>query len=90
MSRRPSRNHSPAYKAKVATVALGYDMTIADIAHKQDMHPSQVTDWRCQFLERATTAFGATTDLGQPAVDLDALRATIGPLTKAGFLSPKR
>jgi transposase len=102
MSRRPRRNHSPAFKAKVVAVALGYDMTIADIAHKHDMHSSQVTDWTCQLLERAAAVFGAIADLGQPAVDLNALRATIGPLTlleneffggaltKAGFLSPER
>jgi putative transposase len=46
MSRRPRRNHSPAFKAKVATAALGDDKTIADIAHKHDVHPSHVTDWR--------------------------------------------
>jgi transposase-like protein len=38
---------------------LGDDKTIADIAHKHDVHPNQVTDWRRQLLERAATVFGA-------------------------------
>jgi transposase len=45
MSRRPRRNHSPAFKAKVALEAIRGDKTIAEIAHKHDVHPNQVTDW---------------------------------------------
>ena len=56
MSRRPRRNHSPAFKAKVAIEALGDSKTVAEIAHKQDVHPSQVTEWRRQLIERAAGA----------------------------------
>ena len=101
MSRRPRRNHSPAFKAKVAIEALADDKTIADIAHKHDVHPNQVTDWRRQLLDRAATIFGAAAEPAQPAVDLKALHAKIGQLTlendflegaltKAGLLSAKR
>ncbi len=34
MSRRPRRNHTPAFKAKVAIEALGDGKTIAEIAHR--------------------------------------------------------
>jgi transposase-like protein len=81
MSRRPRRNHSPAFNAKVAIAALGDDKTIADIAHKHDVHPSQVTDWRRQLLERAATVFDAAAEPAQPAVDVKALHAKIGQLT---------
>jgi len=81
MSRRPRRNHSPAFKAKVAIAALGDDKTIADIAHKHDVHPSQVTDWRRQLLERAATVFDAAAEPAQPAVDVKALHAKMGQLT---------
>jgi transposase-like protein len=81
MSRRPRRNHSPAFKAKVAIAALGDDKTMADIAHKHDVHPNQVTDWRRQLLERAATVFGAAAEPAQPVVDLNALHAKIGQLT---------
>jgi transposase-like protein len=80
---------------------LGDDKTIADIAHKHDVHPSQVTDWRRQLLERAATVFDAAAEPAQPAVDVKALHAKIGQLTlendflegalnKAGLLSAKR
>ena len=48
MSRRPRRNHSSAFKAKVAIEALEADgKTIAEIAAKQnDVHPNQVTEWQ--------------------------------------------
>ena len=46
MSRRPSRNHSATFKAKVALEALADGKTIAEIAQKHDVHPNQVTEWR--------------------------------------------
>ena len=57
MSRRPRRNHSAAFKAKVAIEALAEGKTIAEIAHKHDVHPNQVTEWRRQLIERAVGAF---------------------------------
>jgi transposase-like protein len=33
MSRRPRRNHTPAFKAKVALAAIRGDKTLADLAH---------------------------------------------------------
>ena len=101
MSRRPRRNHSPVFKAKVAIEALGDGKTVADIAHKHDVHPHQVSEWRRQLIERAAGAFGAAVAEAPPAVDLKALHAKIGQLTlendflegalsKAGLLSAKR
>jgi transposase len=101
MSRRPRRNHSAAFKAKVAIEALADGKTIAEIAQKHDVHPNQVTEWRRQLLERAAGVFGAAVTAQEPAVDLKALHAKIGQLTlendflegaltKAGLLSAKR
>jgi transposase len=101
MSRRPRRNHSAAFKAKVAIEALADGKTIAEIAQKHDVHPNQVTEWRRQLLDRAAGVFGATVVAAEPAVDLKALHAKIGQLTlendflegaltKAGLLSAKR
>jgi transposase len=71
MSRRPRRNHSAAFKAKVAIDALGDNKTIADIATKHDVHPHQVSEWRRQLLTRAAEVFGgpaaAARRLEQPA-----------------------
>ena len=102
MSRRPRRNHSPTFKAKVALEAMAEGRTVADIATKYDVHPNQVTDWRNQLKERAAGVFGAGTAANdEPAIDVKALHAKIGQLTlendflegaltKAGLLSAKR
>jgi transposase-like protein len=49
MSRRPRRNHSAAFKAKVALAALWGERTIAQIAEQCDVHPNQVTTWKTQL-----------------------------------------
>ncbi len=38
MSRRPRRNHSAAFKAKVALDAVKGDKTIAEVAQKHDVN----------------------------------------------------
>lgn len=100
MTRRPRRNHSPAFKAKVALAAIRGDKTLAELAQQFDVHPNQITQWRSQLLENAADAFGAT-ESTPPPVDVKALHAKIGELTlendflegalsKAGLLSAKR
>ena len=42
MKRRARRNHSPAFKAKVALAALIGDKTLAQIAEEFDVHPNQI------------------------------------------------
>ena len=61
MSKRPRRNHSPAFKAKVALAAVRGEKTLAELAQQFDVHPNQVTQWRTQLLEGASGVFGATT-----------------------------
>ncbi len=45
MSRRPRRNHSPAFKAKVALAAVRGEKTLAELAQQFDVHPNQITTW---------------------------------------------
>ena len=52
--RRPRRNHTAAFKAKVAVAALKGDKTLAELAEKFDLHANQITQWRAQLLEGAT------------------------------------
>ena len=43
MTRRPRRNHSPAFKAKVALAAIRGEKTLAELAEPFDGHPNQST-----------------------------------------------
>ena len=38
MSRRPRRNHSPAFRAKVALASLKGDATVTELAQRFDIH----------------------------------------------------
>jgi transposase len=49
--RRPRRNHTAAFKAKVAVAALKGDKTLAELAEKFDVHANQITQWKTQLLE---------------------------------------
>ena len=81
MARRSRRNHSPAFKAKVAVAAMKGDMTIAELAKRFDLHANQITQWKTQLLEQASTVFNG----GKPAADaepnIQELHAKIGQLT---------
>ena len=100
MSRRPRRNRSPAFKAKVAIAAIKGERTIAQLADQFDVHPNQITTWKAQLEGGAADVF-VSGGGAAPAVDVKALHAKIGELTlendflegalsKAGLLNAKR
>ncbi len=81
MARRSRRNHSPAFKTKVALVAVKGEQTIAELAKRFEIHPNLITHWETQLLENAAVAFnGASTKADEP-VDVQALHAKISQLT---------
>ena len=67
MSRRPRRNHSPAFKAKVALAAIKGERTIAQLADQFDVHPNQITAWKAQLEGGAPNVFGPGSGAAQPA-----------------------
>ena len=104
MTRRTRRNHTPAFKAKVALAAVKGERTLAELAQAFDVHPNQITDWKGRLLDGAAGVFGADAarpEAATPAVDVKTLHAKIGELTlendflagaltKAGMLSARR
>ena len=100
MSKRPRRNHSPLFKAKVAIDAIKGEKTLAELAKLHDVHANQIVDWKNQLLARAASVFGSESTAA-PTIDLKELHAKIGQLalendflvgalSKAGMLSVKR
>ena len=57
MTRRTRRNHTAAFKAKVALAALKGDKTLAELVEKYDVHGSQITQWKAQLLDGAIGVF---------------------------------
>jgi transposase len=53
MTKRTRRNHSPAFKAKVALAAVKGEKTLAELSQQFDVHANQITTWRTQLLEGA-------------------------------------
>jgi len=103
MARRPRRNHTPAFKSKVALTAVRGEQTLSELAQHFDVHPNQIKQWRDQLLKGAVDVFGKENIAAkaEPAVDVKTLHAKIGELTlendflekaltKAGLLGARK
>ena len=81
MTRRKRRNHSPAFKAKVAVAALRGDRTLAELAEQFDVHPNQIQDWKKRLVEGSGSVFGENAVLAQHnEQEVEKLHAKIGQL----------
>ena len=67
------------FKAKVALEALKGDKSTAELAQNYGVHPTQITQWKKQLLESASSLFvGRHTKADN--VDVDELYKKIGKL----------
>ena len=54
MTKRPRRNHTAAFKAKVALEAVKEGQTLMELSERLQVHPNQITEWKKQLLEKAS------------------------------------
>ena len=57
MARRPRRNHSNDFKAKVALAAIKAEKTLAELSAEFDVHQNQIIDWKNQLNSASSQAF---------------------------------
>ena len=79
--KRKRRNHSAAFKAKVALAALKGDKTLAELSEQFEVHVNQITQWKTQLQDRASDVFATAAERNESSVpDVKELHAKIGQL----------
>jgi transposase-like protein len=89
MTKRKRRNHSSAFKAKVALAAIKGDRTLAELSEQFDVHPNQIQDWKKRLVGSAEDVFGGNAvEAAHNEKEVEKLHAKIGQLAMENdFLS---
>ncbi len=85
------RNHSAAFKAKVALEAAKEEKTLAELAQQYGVHVNQISAWKQQLLEQVSEVFESRAEKKRDfEAEVKELHAKIGELTmERDFLSNK-
>lgn len=80
--KRTRRKFSSEFKSQVAIEALKERYTLTELAHKFELHPNQISQWKQEFLERSKSIFEAENSKkgDQPEADVEKLYGKIGRL----------
>lgn len=74
------RKFSSSFKAKVALEAIKDQLTLQEIASKFDLHPTQISTWKREFIENSSKAFDSKTKSEEVDKQKSALYSKIGQL----------
>lgn len=74
------RKFSPSFKAKVALEAIKEQSTMQELASKYKLHANQISKWKADFLENASSVFDKGNQKNQSEDNTDKLYKTIGEL----------
>lgn len=78
--RNKRRSFSPSFKAKVAIEAIKEQSTMQDLASKHQLHANQISKWKAEFLDNASSVFEKESQKKDVVDKSDNLYKTIGEL----------
>lgn len=78
--KRTRRNHTAAFKAKVALAAIKGEKTLAELGTQYDVHTNQITQWKSELIMRSIEIFATAAERKEAASgpDIGTLHAKIG------------
>ena len=74
------RKFSASFKAKVAIEAIKEQTSLPELAAKFELPPTQISNWKREFLKNADLAFESRSEKESPSVDTASLYSKIGQL----------
>ena len=74
------KSYASGFKTKVVLEVLQERETVQEIGRKYDLHPSQISSWKCQFLSNASTVFEKGASKTEDDKEKDALFKKVGQL----------
>lgn len=79
---RTRRRFSGEFKAKVALEAIQGQQTVAELASKYELHPTQIAAWKREAIEKLAQVFGEKSSEREKSRDgeIARLHAKIGQL----------
>jgi transposase len=92
MTKQNRRKFTSEFKTKVVLEALKERSTIEQLAKRYDVHPTQINNWKREFLTKASVVFSEKHDnlQKQQEADTEKLYAQIGQLkVENDFLKKK-